>query len=285
MSEIVKAILLGIVQGLTEFMPVSSTGHLIIAGEVLEFGGEFAKTFDIAIQLGSIMAVIIIYSANFKEYIKLKPNLKIFPNVIHIILTLIPVVIVGVLLHGVIKQYLFTPITVALSLIVGSIIMIFADYYQHRKKSDINIGYKSAFAIGVIQCLSMWPGMSRSGVTISGGLFSGMGYKKASMYSFICAVPVMIAACGYELFKTSVVLSNNDILLLAIGFVVSFLVGWGSIIFLLKLIPRTKLWPFSVYRIILAIIILSSSMGAKSSSHSRDIQETVVRETKLQAAP
>ncbi len=264
MTEIIKTILLGIVQGLTEFLPVSSTGHLIITGELLKFSGEFAKTFDIAIQLGSILAVVIIYRSNFKEYIKLKPNLKIFPNVIHITLTLIPALIAGFLFHGLIKQYLFTPVTVALSLIVGSIIMIFADYYQLRKKTDINIGYKSAFIIGLIQCLSLWPGMSRSGVTISAGLFSNMGYKKASMYSFICAVPIMICACGYELLKTKAVLSTDQIKLLIIGFIVSFLVGWASIVFLLKLIPKTKLWPFSIYRIILAIIILSSYMGTKN---------------------
>lgn len=263
MDDIIKTILLGIVQGLTEFIPVSSTGHLIIAGDVLKFGGEFAKTFDIAIQLGSIMAVVIIYSANFKEYIKIKPNLKIFPNIIHITITLIPAIIAGFLFHDVIKQYLFTPVTVALSLIIGSIIMLFADYYQHRRKTDIDIGYRKSFFIGAIQCLSLWPGMSRSGVTISAGLFSGMGYKKASMYSFICAVPVMICACGYELLKTKAALSGHEIMLLVIGFSVSFLVGWGTIIFLLKLIPKTNLWPFVIYRIILAIIILSSSMGSK----------------------
>lgn len=257
MSDILKAVILGVVQGLTEFIPVSSTGHLIIAGHALEFSGEFSKTFDIAIQLGSILAVVIIYSGNFKEYIKLRPNLKVFPNIIHIIITMMPAVIVGVLMHKTIKQYLFSPTTVALSLIAGSILMIFADYYQHRHKTDNNVGYKGSLMIGLFQCLSLWPGMSRSGATISGGIFSGMGYKKASMYSFICAVPIMIAACTYELIKTKASLTGNELLVLGVGFTISFLVGWASILFLLKLIPRTKLWPFSVYRIILAIVILS----------------------------
>jgi undecaprenyl-diphosphatase len=110
MHDIVKAIILGIVQGLTEFIPVSSTGHLIIAGQLLEFGGAFAKTFDIAIQLGSIMAVVIIYKHHFREYLRPKPNLTIYPNIFHIIVTLIPVVIVGYLVHDFIKQYLFTPL-------------------------------------------------------------------------------------------------------------------------------------------------------------------------------
>lgn len=265
MNDILKAIILGIVQGLTEFIPVSSTGHLIITGQMLQFSGEFSKTFDIAIQLGSILAVVIIFRSNFREYIKIRPNTKIFPNVIHIILTMIPILIVGYLGHDLIKQYLFTPVTVALGLVAGSIIMILADYYQHRTKLDVNIGYKKSVLVGIFQCLALWPGMSRSGATISGGLFSGMGYKKASMYSFICAVPVMIIATGYELLKTKAAMDPHELIVLAVGFVVSFLVGWASILFLLKLISKIKLTPFAIYRIIVAIIILSSYMGSKSA--------------------
>jgi len=265
MSEILKAVILGVVQGLTEFIPVSSTGHLIIAGNMISFSGEFSKTFDIAIQLGSIMAVVIIYRSNFREYIKLKPNMKIFPNIIHIMLTMVPILAAGYLFHDFIKQYLFSPVTVALGLFAGSIVMILADYYQHRMKLDQEIGYKRAIFVGMFQCLALWPGMSRSGVTISGGVISGMNYKKASMYSFICAVPVMIIATGYELLKTKASLNPQELLILAVGFVVSFLVGWASILFLLRLISKIKLTPFAIYRIILAIIILSSYMGSKSA--------------------
>ncbi len=256
MLDIYKTLILGIVQGLTEFLPISSTGHLIISGNILDFGGEFAKTFDIAIQLGSIMAVAIIYRPKFREYVKIRPNLEVFPNVIHIIITMMPAIIVGALFHGVIKEYLFNPKSVAISLIVGSIIMLIADRYQYKKKTDVDVTYRGSLIIGLFQCLSLWPGMSRSGITISGGIFSGMGYRKASMYSFICAVPIMVAACGYELLKTKAILSSHEITMLIIGFVVSFLVGWVAIISLLKLIPRTKLWPFSIYRIVLATIIL-----------------------------
>lgn len=257
MNDILKAIILGTVQGLTEFIPVSSTGHLIVAGDLLQFTGEFSKTFDIAIQLGSILAVIIIFRENFREYIKLRINTKIFPNVIHIILTLVPVMIVGYFFHDLIKQYLFTPTTVAFGLMFGSISMMFADYYQHRTKLDQNIGYKRAISVGLFQCLALWPGMSRSGATISGGIFSGMGYKKASVYSFICAVPVMIIATGFELLKTKATLDAHELIVLIVGFVLAFLVGWASILFLLKLISKIKLTPFAIYRIILAIIILS----------------------------
>ena len=265
MSDIIKAILLGIVQGLTEFIPVSSTGHLIVAGELLQFSGAFAKTFDIAIQLGSIMAVVIIYKDNFREYIKPKPNLNIFPNIFHIAITLIPVIIVGYLAHDMVKKYLFTPFTVAIGLILGSIIMIMADYYNKKTHSAKNIGYKRAFSVGLFQCISLWPGMSRSGATISGGILNGMDHKTASSYSFICAVPVMIMATTFELIKTDAVINSREFLLLAIGFVVSFVVGWGSIVFLLKLISKIKLFPFAIYRIIIAIIILSSSIGGKSA--------------------
>ena len=256
MSDIVKAILLGIVQGLTEFVPVSSTGHLILAGNLLEFSGEFSKTFDIAIQLGSILAVIIIYKDNFREYIKPKPNLKVFPNIIHIIMTTIPVLIAGFLFHDVIKQYLFTPFTVAIGLLLGSVLMLFADYYYRRTKSNIDIGYKKSVMVGLFQCLSLWPGMSRSGSTISGGIFNGMDHKKAASYSFICAVPAMFAATGYELLKTRHAFNLHEFFLLAIGFIVSFAVGWASIVFLIRLVSKIKLLPFAIYRIILAFIIL-----------------------------
>ncbi len=186
MSDIIKALILGI-NKVCEFLPVSSTGHLIIFGDILEFSGEFAKTFNIAIQLGSILAVIIIYKNNFKEYIKPKPNLKIFPNIIHIILTTIPVLVVGAVFYKFIKQYLFGTTTVAIGLMLGSVIMLFADYYQRVKKTDKIISYKKAILVGIFQCLSLWPGMSRSGVTISGGLFTGMAHSRASSYSFRCA--------------------------------------------------------------------------------------------------
>ena len=265
MHDIIRAIILGIVQGLTEFIPVSSTGHLIIAGELLEFSGSFAKTFDIAIQLGSIMAVVIIYKDNFREYLRPRANLKIYPNIFHIAVTLIPVIIVGYLAHDFVKQYLFSPFTVAVGLILGSILMIFADYYHKRTKRDEKIGYKRAFLVGTFQCLSLWPGISRSGSTISGGILSGMDHKNAAAYSFICAVPVMLMATAYELFKTGATINSQELTLLIIGFIVSFAVGWASILFLLKLLSKIKLFPFAIYRIILAIISLASAIGGKSA--------------------
>ena len=265
MHDVVKAVILGIVQGLTEFIPVSSTGHLIVVGQLLEFGGSFAKTFDIAIQLGSIMAVVIIYKDNFREYLRPKPNLKIYPNIFHIAITIIPVAIVGYFVHDLMKQYLFTPFTVAVGLILGSFLMILADYYHKQTKRNEKIGYKRAFLVGTFQCLSLWPGMSRSGATISGGIISGMDHKSAASYSFICAVPVMLMATAFELFKTGAAINSRELMLLIIGFIVSFAVGWASIVFLIKLLSKIKLFPFAIYRIVLAIIILVSAIGGKSA--------------------
>ena len=262
MPDIVKAILLGIVEGLTEFIPVSSTGHLIVAGELLEFTGNFAKTFDIAIQLGAILAVVIVYRSQFTQYLKFKPNTKVYPNIYHMILTILPILGAGFFLHKYIKQYLFSPFTVAIGLILGSFIMLAADYYHRRRKYDREITYKQSFILGLFQCLALWPGMSRSGSTISGGLFLGMNHLKASSYSFIVAVPVMLCATGYELLKSATKISSHQFLLISVGFVVSFLFGWLSIVFFLRLIPRIRLLPFAIYRIIIAIIILCSSMSS-----------------------
>ncbi|MBN1113802.1 MAG: undecaprenyl-diphosphate phosphatase [Oligoflexia bacterium] len=278
MYDILKAALLGILEGFTEFIPVSSTGHLIVAGQLLEFSGEFAKTFDIAIQMGAIFAVIIVYRDKFREYVKFKPNLAVFPNIIHVILTTIPALIAGYFLHGVIKRYLFSSFTVAIGLIMGSFVMLMADYIGRRRKNNTGpFTYKSSLLIGFFQCLSLWPGMSRSGATISGGIFGGLDHKKAASYSFICAVPVMLCATGYEFIKTSASFTPYNLFLVSVGFLMSFLLGWLSVVFFLKLIPRIKLLPFAVYRIVLALIILNSSLGAKVAiiqSPDKDIAVT-----------
>jgi undecaprenyl-diphosphatase len=273
MTDIIKTIILGILEGLTEFIPVSSTGHLIILNEIINFQGEFAKTFDIFIQLGAILSVIIIYKNNFIEYIKLKPNFKIFPNIFHIIVTTIPALAFGYLLHPYIKKYLFSSFTVAIGLIIGSFIMLFADYYNKSIEKDKKMTYGKAFIIGLFQCLAMWPGVSRSGATISGAVLTGTSYKNASTYSFICAVPIMIVAISYDLFKTNITFTTDKIIILATGFIVSFIVGYFSILFFLKLINKIKLMPFAIYRIILAVIILSSPLATKKSTQEKVASE------------
>lgn len=276
MSDFIKTIILGIIEGLTEFIPVSSTGHLILTGEILKFGGEFSKTFSIAIQLGAIIAVVFVYKNNFKEYFKLKPNFKIFPNIIQIIITTIPALIFGYLLHGIIKTYLFSPVTVAVGLIIGSFLMIFADYYKKKNLKEKEITYFKSFIIGLFQCLALWPGMSRSGSTISGALLTGTNHKKASSYSFICAVPIMVCATAYEMIKTKASFNTHSIVLLVIGFVISFFIAWISIIFFIKLISKIRLVPFAIYRIVLAIIILSSPLATKVAYQNKEIKKSQI---------
>jgi len=259
MLDIYKSIILGIVEGLTEFIPVSSTGHLIIIGDFLNFHGEFSKTFNISIQLGAILSVIIIFRNNFKEYLKLKPNLEVLPNIFQIIIISIPAFITGYLLHNFIKTKLFSPFTVAIGLILGSFLMLYADIYRNKHKKIHKLTLKKSFILGLFQCLALWPGVSRSGSTISGAILLGLDYKKASAVSFICAVPIMIGATAYELIRTKILFSQEEILLLIVGFSISFFVGWLSILFFLKLISKIKLKPFAFYRIILAILILYSN--------------------------
>jgi undecaprenyl-diphosphatase len=260
MHDIIRSLILGVVEGLTEFIPVSSTGHLIIAGDLLEFTSEFAKTFDVAIQLGAILAVVIIFKDKFIDLLCFKKDK--FPNTWQVIVTTIPALIFGFLLHGAIKKYLFSPVTVAVGLIAGSILMIYADRFAAKNipagdSKKITLG--QSLVIGLFQTLALWPGMSRSGATISGSIFMRLDYRAAAAYSFICAVPVMFCATGYELLKASAGgITQAQIIVLAVGFVTSLLFGWLSIVFFLKLIARIKLLPFAIYRIVLALVILVS---------------------------
>ena len=258
--EILKGIIEGIVEGLTEFAPVSSTGHLILVGDLIGFTGDKAKTFEIFIQLGSILAVVVLY---FKRFLSLFGLAKVegekHPlNLLHIIIAAIPAVILGLLLHDFIKEHLFSPATVLIGLVVGGLLLIYADKKGKKIKSDSidQISYKQAFQIGLFQCLSLWPGFSRSGSTISGGLIIGTGYKASAEFSFILAVPMMIGATGLDLIKSLDTLDSGDIPLFLIGFLTAFVVALLAIVFFLKLLQKVKLVPFAIYRFVLAAVFL-----------------------------
>ncbi|GGH83833.1 undecaprenyl-diphosphatase [Pullulanibacillus pueri] len=260
--EMLKAVIEGIVEGLTEFAPVSSTGHLILVGDIIGFTGEKAKTFEIIIQLGSILAVVVLY---FKRFLSLFGLYKIegekHPlNLLHIIIAGIPAVILGLLFHDFIKDKLFSPATVLVGLVAGGILLIYANkkgqnQQAHRDSLD-RINYIQAFQIGLFQCLSLWPGFSRSGSTISGGLIIGAGYKASAEFSFILAVPMMIGASGLDLLKSLDTLSTSDIPLFVTGFLTAFIVALIAIVFFLKLLQRVKLVPFAIYRFILSALFL-----------------------------
>lgn len=260
MSEWMKAILLGLVEGLTEFIPVSSTGHLIVTGDLLQFKGDAASTFEVFIQLGAILAVVLLYKERFIGLLdfKKKEGLSGMNGLLLLAITTTPALIFGFFVHSYIKTYLFNPFTVALGLGVGGFIMIVAEYklpLPKIKKVD-DLKPRDALLVGLFQCLAMWPGVSRSGATIVGGMLVGIERKTAAEYSFLAAVPVMCAATIYDLYKSRAFLSSSDIPIFLIGFVVSFISAWFAIRFFIRILGKYTLKPFGWYRIGIAALIL-----------------------------
>ncbi|MFX3625275.1 MAG: undecaprenyl-diphosphate phosphatase [Ectobacillus sp.] len=257
MAEWLIGLILGVVEGLTEFLPVSSTGHMILVASLLGFEGDKAKTFEVFVQLGSIMAVVILFWNRLWTLVgvgrkKDGPSL----NLIHIFLGMLPAGVLGVLFHDTIKEILFGPEPVVISLIAGGILMIVAEKFSKKSTAQTldEITYKQAFIIGLFQCLALWPGFSRSGSTISGGILARVSHTTAAEFTFILAVPMMFGATGIDLIKNWDVLSPADIPLFATGFVTAFLVAMLAIVSFLKLLSRLKLTPFAYYRFVLAIL-------------------------------
>jgi undecaprenyl-diphosphatase len=260
------AVLLGVVEGITEFLPVSSTGHLILAGELLDFVGERAETFEIFIQLGAILAVLVLYRQRFAGLVAAGlRGQALLPRRgesgftwMHLAVACLPAFVLGFLLHGFIKRNLFSVRTVLIGLVLGGAVMIAAEAWARRRRSpavartldEMSLG--QALAVGCAQCLALWPGFSRSGSTISGGLAAGLDRRTAAEFSFIVAVPVMLAATGYDLLKSLALLDRAFVGTLAVGFAVSFLVAWLAIVAFLRLVQRVSLTPFAFYRFLLA---------------------------------
>ncbi|PWA13078.1 undecaprenyl-diphosphatase [Pueribacillus theae] len=265
--ELFVAMLLGLVEGLTEFVPVSSTGHLIIVDDMLlksqELLGsqEIANTFKVVIQLGSILAVVIVFWPRLLQLIGLGEKSEPGTNrlkLTHVITGLIPAIILGFLFEDVIDTYLFSVETVLIGLVAGAFLMIFADKKARKHIEDDSIDditYKQAFLIGLFQCLALWPGFSRSGSTISGGVLLGLKHRAAADFTFIMAVPIMLGASGLSFIKKLDVFTPDMIPFFAVGFLSAFIFAWLSIRFFLALIGRIKLLPFAIYRIVLAIVL------------------------------
>ncbi|MDY4279826.1 MAG: undecaprenyl-diphosphate phosphatase [[Pasteurella] mairii] len=261
MSELLIAAILGIVEGLTEFLPVSSTGHMIIVGHLLGFEGEKAATFEVIIQLGSILAVVVMFWRKLFGLIGIhfgqkpdysQPHLKLA----HILLGMIPAVVLGLIFHKNIKS-LFSPEMVMYSLVIGGILLIIAEKMRPKvtAHSVDQMTYKQAFSIGLFQCLALWPGFSRSGATISGGLLMGVGRQAAAEYSFMLAVPMMLGATILDLYKSLSFLTLSDLPMFAVGFVTAFIVALIAIKTFLNLIKRISFIPFAIYRFIVAIAV------------------------------
>ncbi|PAK51471.1 undecaprenyl-diphosphate phosphatase [Paenibacillus sp. 7541] len=268
---ILKAIILGIVEGLTEFAPVSSTGHMIIVDDMWLQSEEFltkyvANTFKVVIQLGSILAVLVVFKDRFLDLLGLKhlkqeqgqPVQGSRLKLTQVIVGLIPAGVLGLLFEDYIDEYLFSTGTVLIGLVLGAIFMIIADLLS-RKKPQVSsvdqITYRQAFMVGLIQCLSLWPGFSRSGSTISGGVLLGMSHRVAADFTFIMAVPIMFGASFLSLLKNWEYFTLEALPFFIAGFVAAFVFALISIRFLLKLINRIKLVPFAIYRIVLAAVI------------------------------
>lgn len=263
MMHILIAIIQGIVEGLTEFLPISSTGHLILTGHLLGFTDETAKTFEIVIQLAAIFAVVTIYFQRFLRFIPIAENNKRsgfngLRGLYILLLTTLPAAIAGFLLHDYVKSHLFTPISVAISLIAGGLMLIFYDRFIPKstaKKLD-EISPKQALGVGIFQTLSIWPGFSRSASTIVGGSFLGLDKKTAVEYSFFAAVPVMIGASALDLAKSFGNLNSSDIPMFIVGKITSYLTALFAIKFFLKLIQNHSLAVFGYYRLALASLVI-----------------------------
>ncbi|MDD6087738.1 MAG: undecaprenyl-diphosphate phosphatase [Desulfovibrionaceae bacterium] len=262
MDSWLTGLILGAVQGLTEFLPVSSTGHLIIAGTLLDFTGVKAGIFDVAIQLGSILAVVALYRERFlglffpeKRRCAAK-SMSGMRGILMLMLTSFPPALLGLLLHAQIKS-LFTPGSVALSLGTGALMMLFVEKYCRRRRyagcgTVDALTPLQALGIGCFQCLALWPGFSRSGSTIMGGMLLGADRKTAAEYSFLAAVPIMFMATGYDILKNWEVFSAADLPLFAAGMIAAFLFAWAAIRTFIAFVGRMTLLPFAWYRLILA---------------------------------
>jgi undecaprenyl-diphosphatase len=247
-----QAIIIAIIEGLTEFLPVSSTGHMILADSLMNIQDkEFAKTFEIVIQLGAIMAVLILYIKRF--FLGITIYTKLF-------VAFLPTGIIGFLAYKTIKHYLFNPFTVSVSLIIGGVVLVLLDKWSEEKKSEYkdieDISYAGAFKIGMIQCLSMIPGVSRAAATIFGGVFSGLDRKQAAEFSFLLAIPTMFAASGYDLLKQKDNIHSDDITILLIGSLVAFMVAIIAVKGFIALLTKYGFKYFGYYRIILGVLFL-----------------------------
>jgi undecaprenyl-diphosphatase len=261
MTEYISSVILGIVEGVTEFLPISSTGHLIIVNRFINFTGSFANTFDIVIQLGAILSVVVYFWKRlfpFSTHITSEQRKQIFTLWFKAVVGVIPALILGAAFGNIVEKELFNPVTVSIALVVGGVVMI---YLENRKKdAKINsiseLTYKTVFAIGFIQCLAMIPGTSRSAATIIGAMFLGASRLVAAEFSFFLAIPTMVAASAYSLLKAGSNLSLHEIYLLVTGFVVSFVVAFAVIAAFMRYITKNDFKPFAYYRIVLGIIIL-----------------------------
>lgn len=258
MSLLLVIVVLGVVEGLTEFLPVSSTGHLILVSHLLGYKGAEAESFEIFIQSGAILAVVVTYFRRFVELVAV-PKDRGFHNrrgLGLIMLTTVPILIVGKLLHGPIKAHM-TPGIVAAGLALGAVWILLAEHVlQMPERRDLDgITWRTALGIGLFQCLALWPGMSRASSTILGGMMLGLQRKAATEYSFFAAVPALCAACAYDLMKSLPLLHADAFPRFALGFAISFVAALFAVRFFIHFVSRHTLSVFGWYRLVVSGLI------------------------------
>jgi len=257
---------MGVVEGLTEFLPISSTGHLILAGSLLGFDDDKAKVFDIAIQTGAIFAVILVYWQKIRDTVLALPSQRQAQRfALNLLIAFLPAVILGLLFGKAIKAHLFTPVVVASTFILGGFIILWAERRQANNPTLARIQAVEemtpldALKVGLAQCLAMIPGTSRSGATIIGGMLLGLSRKAATEFSFYLAIPTLIGAGVYSLYKERALLALSDVPLFAVGLVVSFFSAWLCIRWLLRYIATHSFAGFAYYRIFFGAVVLATA--------------------------
>ncbi len=257
----IQALILGVVEGLTEFLPISSTGHQIIVADLLDFGGERAMAFNIIIQLGAILAVVWEFRRKILDVVTGLPTQRNAQRfTVNLLIAFLPAVVLGVIFADLIHHYLFNPITVATALVIGGVVMLWAERREHEVHAESvdDITWKDALKVGFAQCLAMIPGTSRSGSTIIGGLLFGLSRKTATEFSFFLAMPTMVGAAVYSGYKYRDLFQPADLPVFAIGFVTSFIFAMIAVKGLLKFIASHSYAAFAWYRIAFGLLILAT---------------------------
>jgi undecaprenyl-diphosphatase len=257
------ALILGIVEGLTEFLPVSSTGHLIVAGSFLGYTGERAKVFEIVIQAGAILAVCWEFRARLIGVITGLGNNPVAQRfVVNLIVAFIPAAVLGLLFAKAIKRHLFAPLPVALAFIVGALVILWVERRMRVAPSRVRIDdvddmrWRDAQKIGIAQAFALIPGTSRSGATIIGGMLFGLSRPAATRFSFFLAIPTLLAACAYDFLRNRALFSGQDLQGLAIGFAAAFVAAFLCVRWLIRYVSRHDFVPFARYRIAFGLLIL-----------------------------
>lgn len=260
MNEVVKAIILGIIEGITEFLPISSTGHLIVASDLINFAGSLDGTFEIFIQLGAILAVIWFYRRDLWQQVRATPHDRAVQRLwLNLFIAFVPAAAVGFFIHDWIKEALFNPLVVAAAMIIGGAVLIVVDRRRHagHTASLYDVTPRQALAVGVAQILALVPGTSRSATSIIGGLLGGMNRQTATAFSFYLAIPTLGTATLFDLATNVSGVGRQEALLLAVGMVAAFIAALLAVGWLLRYLAHHDFVVFGVYRIVAGLVVLA----------------------------